>query len=388
MIVVDGRTSEEKLIELLAHGAECAELDYKETLDLSDKAEELKLVKDLVAMLNNYPGGYLLIGACDDGSPSERAYNNDWGQFDGKKLTDKVRKYIDALPEITSQYHNMNDHEYCLICEMSLQDGFPIPFSKTGQCPSERNPIFRRGDIVVRDGAGNDVIKYAQWGKILSRYEQNIRESERSHIDTLVQRISDSLAECGKIPPLFVGMDNTSLSSTLEQCFEANAQRKIDSFITKLCRVLAGNDENLVALASIGASAALYSDKEIFERVVEKLYEYYLEAEPYGGSNPGWKLSVAKAIYVLGAAAVRAKRWDWITPLVNRQSDQKAGYVCASWIRECQVEASRNHLFAENESGLVISVSNQLIMEFESLRPDLITASDIETDAATIEMRF
>lgn len=96
MIVVDGRTDSEKLKELLNAGAECSELDFKETLELRDKVDELHFVKDAVAMFNRYPGGYLVIGATNDGKPSKRSQEMDWGQFDGARLADKISKYVDA----------------------------------------------------------------------------------------------------------------------------------------------------------------------------------------------------------------------------------------------------------------------------------------------------
>lgn len=52
MIIVDGRTDIEKLRELLATGTECSELDFKETLDLGKKSDELDFVKDAVSMFN------------------------------------------------------------------------------------------------------------------------------------------------------------------------------------------------------------------------------------------------------------------------------------------------------------------------------------------------
>ena len=70
MIVVDGRTDKEKLFELLNAGGECDELDFKETLDLSNKLDALDFIKDAVSMCNRYPGGYIIVGADNDGRPS------------------------------------------------------------------------------------------------------------------------------------------------------------------------------------------------------------------------------------------------------------------------------------------------------------------------------
>ena len=47
-VVVDGRVSREKLDELLGLGAEHTELDFKRSLNLTDSAHRLGLVKDLI----------------------------------------------------------------------------------------------------------------------------------------------------------------------------------------------------------------------------------------------------------------------------------------------------------------------------------------------------
>lgn len=78
MVVVDGRTDKEKLFELLNAGGECDELDFKETLDFSNKLDALDFVKDAVSMCNRYPGGYIIVGADNDGRPSAISEGTDW----------------------------------------------------------------------------------------------------------------------------------------------------------------------------------------------------------------------------------------------------------------------------------------------------------------------
>ena len=44
--------SRNKLIELLASGAETANLDFKETADFDDRASTIEMVKDIGAMMD------------------------------------------------------------------------------------------------------------------------------------------------------------------------------------------------------------------------------------------------------------------------------------------------------------------------------------------------
>lgn len=165
MIHVDGRTDIEKLKELLASGTECSEIDFKEVLDLSKKCDELDFVKDAVSMFNRYPGGYVVIGATNEGNPSDLCAGIDWKQFDGARLTDKIRSYVNAPLTAISAVHEIDGHTYCLVCIKSPDDGLPTPFAKLGQCTDgkgRQKVVFREGDITRRDGAQNRPLEYAQ----------------------------------------------------------------------------------------------------------------------------------------------------------------------------------------------------------------------------------
>lgn len=168
MIVVDGRTDREKLVELLRVGGECTELDFKERVDLGDAEQKLNFVKDAISMYNRYPGGYLVVGATDEGEPSEICGDMDWGQLDGAKLADLVSKYVDVTLCPISALHELDGHAYRLICFKSPEDALLIPFSKLGQYKNPKTGrqevVFRPGDIIRRDGAQNRPIEYSQWG--------------------------------------------------------------------------------------------------------------------------------------------------------------------------------------------------------------------------------
>ncbi|RRF89831.1 MAG: ATP-binding protein [Coriobacteriaceae bacterium] len=187
-IVVDGRTDIDKLRELLATTTECSELDFKETLDLSKKGDELNFVKDAVSMFNRYPGGYIIVGATNEGEPSEIVEDIDWKQFDGARLTDKIRSYVNAPLTLISALHEIDGHRYCLICMPSINNGLPVPFAKLGQFRNDKGDlevVFRPGDITRRDGAQNRPIEYLQWNEILARHDAVIREDESKRISLL-----------------------------------------------------------------------------------------------------------------------------------------------------------------------------------------------------------
>src|SRR5271163_4248465 len=114
-VVPDGRTDYDKLRELLGE-TEGNRLDFKASVNLDDKFDKLKLVKDMVAMSNRPPGGYILIGADDDGKPCMLTGTiADRRRFDGARLGDLVRSNIEGQINIRSQVHDHDGNEIVLI---------------------------------------------------------------------------------------------------------------------------------------------------------------------------------------------------------------------------------------------------------------------------------
>ena len=373
MIVVDGRTDIEKLKELLAAGAECNELDFKETLDFGKKMDELDFIKDAVSMFNRYPGGYIVVGATNEGNPSDLCEGIDWEQFDGARLTDKIRSYVNAPFTVISAIHKIEEHTYCLICMKSPDDGLPAPFSKLGQCVDGKGRpkvIFKEGDITRRDGAQNRPIEYTQWREILARHDMFIREDESKRINTLVDKITLALGEKGKTPPLVYGMDDSSLAIALSACFEQGEEAKLKRFVNHLALEIGHFNDAVWNLTAVATNAISYGLDEVTEQAIDALYDYYLSMSHYAYGADDTLLSIVVSAYEIGAAMVLAKRWDLISPFVNRQSPANGNYVFASWIRECQVVAVNAGKFKDNSSTMMISVALDHIKRHKSIIPE------------------
>ncbi len=388
MIVVDGRTDIEKLKELLATGAECSELDFKETLDFGNKKDELNFVKDAIAMFNRHPGGYIIIGATNEGEPSDLCEDIDWQQFDGARLTDKVRSYVDAPLTPISAIHEIGAHKYCLICFMSLPDGLPTPFSKLGQWFDERGKphvVFRPGDIVRRDGAQNRPVEYVQWAEILTQHDALVREDESKRINTLIDKIAIALGEKGKTPPLVYGMDDAALATALAACFEQEEIAKLARFVNQLALEMAHSDGAIENITAVATGAISYGLDDITWRAIDALYDFYLTMNHFGANAEDRLLAIAVATYEIGASMVLANRWDMISPFVNRQSPYNPNYVYASWIRECQVMAVNAGKFRNDTSTMMISVALDHIKRHPSIIPEYdFTMSDEEERAGTL----
>ena len=385
MIVVDRRTDKEKLFELLEAGGECDELDFKETLDFSKKIDELDFVKDAVAMFNRYPGGYIIVGADDNGKPSSISGSTDWAKFDGAVLTDKIRKYVKVPLTAISQLHEVEGHTYCLICLCSPEDGLPVPFAKLGQAldgKGRQKTIFREGEFSRRDGAQNRPIEHAQWGEILRQHDAIVRRDEGGRIDALVDKIISVLGEKGKTPPLVYGMEEEALSAALASCFEQQETEKLTRFIGQCGARFQEDADAANVLTGVGSYAIAYSNDDMFEKTVDALYECYASIDQRKPDYATKHLAIVVGAYELGALLVRNKRWDLIAEFVNRQSPVSRGYIYASWLRDCQVESINAGLFNGNSSGMMISVAFDNASKHQIVAPDCGLGTVVDADAA------
>jgi hypothetical protein len=87
MTLMEPALDSNKLHELLAGAHEHAALDYQRRLDFKDCQHLLEFVKDLAAM---QAGGYVVIGAHDDGRLSGELRIDEAELFDESRLRSKV----------------------------------------------------------------------------------------------------------------------------------------------------------------------------------------------------------------------------------------------------------------------------------------------------------
>ena len=157
MIVVDGRTDEEKLLELLATGAEETSLDFKATLDLSSGSSKdvLEFVKDAISMGNLAEGGYIVVGVDDQGRPAHNQPTIVGSQFDSAKLRARIAKYVEAHVQPVSQPHVVDKRDVVLVYVPPNPDGLPVPTSAIAQYAKgdkKMETVLRRGNCLSGRG--------------------------------------------------------------------------------------------------------------------------------------------------------------------------------------------------------------------------------------------
>ncbi len=257
MIVVDGRTDREKLIELL-QVPEQTHLEFKSELDLTTKRDELNFVKDAVSMSNRSPGGYILVGVNDDrtlalpiGTIADRA------RFDGARLGDTIRRYIEGEVHVMSQVHEVDGHEVILIYLPHHRDGLPVPMSKLGQFQEENGKqvvVFREGDVLVREGAKNTPLRHAHWNDLLDRRDQRLREEARTHVDSLIADLATAMRAGGAGPtlvPMSVEMADDAFGEAVASHLEAGSDIRLRQFLGQTAALVSNPDERRTALDKI-----------------------------------------------------------------------------------------------------------------------------------------
>lgn len=378
MIVVDGRTDREKLVELLQL-PEQTHLEFKSKLDLKTKRDELNFVKDAVAMSNRPPGGYILVGVDDDGTLvlpigtiAVRA------RFDGARLGDTIRKYIEGEVHVISQVHEVDGHEVVLIYLPQHRDGLPVPMSTLGQFQEQNSKqviVFREGDVFVREGAKNTPLRHAHWNDLLRLRDQRLREEARAHVDSLIAHLTTAMRASGSGPaliPLTVEMADDAFGEAVVSHLESGSDIRLRHFLGQAAVLVSNPEERRTALDKITiltAHAMYFECDAIAKKAIDILFDAYAKL---GRGEAAARLDIITRAYVLGSLAIRLRQWGIVHGLVLRPYPIDGDvHIYSSWIRHGQVDASRADLFPKDKGGMMISAARVLMSEKPAMRPDV-----------------
>lgn len=372
------RTDKEMLVSLLSQG-EGPHLDFKMDIDWDSTEARVKFVKDVVSLINTHPGGHLIIGVNDDGSPASEKINFNRNRYDSASLMDLVSKYIDAPIDIRSQIHIVEGHEYAIIAVLGRGSWLPIPMSRQGNymdLNGKQKHVFRAGDIFIREGSKNVSIKYVHWEFLIKRHDKQIRDQAYSDINLLIKKIMDFFTIYHKDtiqnPPLLIETNYDIQVKSVNKYLENNNIPPLQQFI----RQFVSSDaidiiKKLTILTLLGVQALNYNNKELVIFVIDELYDLY---ELMYDQNIHNRLEIVVFLYIIGSACVRYKRWYLISFMVLKNSKSSRYRY---WIKEIQVYAFMNKLIREN-SGNIIDIARAYMSNIPELRPDFI--GELSTD--------
>jgi len=385
VIVLDGRNDREKLNELLADG-EQTHLDYKETLDLAQSKDKLHIVKDLVSLSNRPCGGYLVIGADDNGTPVVPTGTLDKQKFDGANLGQLVRGYIDGQIHLNSQVYEVDGNEVIVILVGGHSDGLPVPMSKIGQYHDASKGkdvvVFREGEVVLREGAANVTLGHRHWQDLLVEHDRQIKASAMEDSQALIAEVVKQFGRGGSgpsTPPLILGMSAESFADAVLLTFESGSTIRTKRFLEQARQSATSPatdpetvTEALDRIAELACLAILYEREQEAQAAIDKLYDIYLQRHQ-GGTTATSLTDILGRVYAIGSLAVRLRRWGVVNHIVQKpvRSHVNSSYVFASWLRHGQVEGSRQGVFLQGNGGLLISMARNLVSTHPGLRPDV-----------------
>ena len=398
MVVVDGQVNEEKLFELRTIGAEHEELDFKRTLDLSSGQSKANVdfVKDCLAMASLPNGGYLLVGVDEHGDPASEQLRIVPSHFDSKALADKVGGYVDEPLEIVSAVHRIESPEgpwdVALIYVTPPRSGFPVVARRDGeyQRDGKRHVVFRRGEIVVREGTGSTPLTQRHWPRLLQRHTERVKAETRADMDALLQVLTASIGSSAKrsdaaLPPL-LEMDDTSFASTLRNA----SGRQIREALKQAARAArdAAPDKivgPLDKITLVGVFAVEGRRPKLLQAAVDAFWSVYERArrpsvftvhlrDPEDVQTATLWREILTRVISIGAFAVRTEQWWALPTVVLVKFDEDRGYTFISWLRHGLVYASRANVLASGpgeQSGLMLSRVRQYLVLHPLVRPDV-----------------
>lgn len=404
-VVVDGRVDEAKLHELLEHAAEYPELDFKRTLDLSSKSTKdgLSFVKDVLSMTNSSHGGYLIIGATEDGKPAHGSVPINPAHFDSASLKDKVSAFVADHVSIASKVHDVEDHSIALVYVASPSDKVPHMTTKEGKLGN--GVIVHKGAIYTRQGTQNVIANSNDLRRLLAPFRTAALDEGRAHVDELIRTLTQTLAGTAGGVPMLIDSDMAAFTEALRSNLNYDNMKQIEGFVRSARRrttFRTGGESRadrlrvLDKLALIAIETCNNPESPAFVAAMKALAKSYNST----GFNNDYStritdsleleqarhfIDVLARVYLIGAAAVREDNLSSVraAAMVPAQVGNDPLSAYSSWIRHGIVYASRTNLLnSDSDTRTLLAMARQLGHDV----PELVTGesadlTDGESDA-------
>jgi len=374
-VVVEPVLSEEKLRALLAERCEQPCLDFKTISDLSVTYDVVALVKDIAAMLSNELGGYIVIGAHDNGTPAPGLTARHLELFDESRLRAKITKYLPEPFDIGVARHSIDGCPMVLLYVAGSPKGFHV-FTRNGDYEIDdpqakggkrKGCEFRRGEVFVRRGTSSTVWEPADRERliafIVARQKEQWRAELRDEFAAMVNvRLSahnlqqlpaaamtwrlDSDAFDELTLELMRRQDHIPLRRALLQAVtDATAIPDLPEFSTLLHRV-----------ASVAALALTYQQEQWFTEALRALTRIFEQQGPASGDRPAVlhrRLLIAAHGYALGALAVRTRTWPAVRQIADRRVRGPEFDYYRNWFRYTIVRATNAELLNDTSPDII-----------------------------------
>jgi hypothetical protein len=337
----DRWVSEARLRELLARQGEAFDLDYKTILDIqNDPRHRLRLVK-LVAAMTGLSGD-IVVGADARGTPTGQVTPALAQVYDEANLRSILLQYLPPALRVHSQTHAVDVQNVVLI-HVEAGDGGPLTLTRDGIHHDANNqPVyeFRAGERYIRDGTSNALFAGTPHQVNLLLNQRATAPPAVDPADSMTFDVAPSeLAAAAR--ELLRRQDDVPLRMLLR-----SAEARIRQALGRQAwhDVTAALDR-LIVLG--GVYVSLSADTQAHEVMValRRIFEIGLdESEVVRQATAAWSprlwLEVTARAEILGALALRLRRWELVREIgLWKPMPIDASWV-ASWIRAAMTTRS------------------------------------------------
>lgn len=383
----------EKLREVLAEASEQQALDYKETLDLSERRDVVEIAKDVAAMQAERDGGYIVIGADDHGSATGLLTEDQARLFDEATLRPKLQKYIPVLT-VHSARHCLDGNWLVLVYVAPSPDGccvFQVEGAYQEPGKKQTTMVFRAGDVFVRHGTSSERWHQGDvalvWQRAVASRKEVWRRELRQELEA--QGAAGQAAQQVRqrsVAALTWQLDQEVFDAAVLEYLRADDDIPLRQFLltvpAQASNILQHAPGDLPTLlnrvASLTALGLTHQRTHWARKGTDALVRVYDLGNglPESGSDaltgPQVWLAVLERVYGLGGLAVRLKDWPMVRILANRRGSDAGFDWWGSWLRHGVTTAGRAGLLesdASHSSGLIAAARNT-VRDVRALHPD------------------
>jgi Putative DNA-binding domain len=329
----DRWVSEARLRELLARQSEAFDLDYKTTLDIqNDPRHRLRLVK-LVAAMTGLSGD-IVVGVDRHGTPTGQVTAALAQVYDEANLRPILLQHLPPL-RVHSQTHVI-DGENVVLVHVEPGDGGPLTLTRDGIYHDANNrPVyeFRAGERYIREGTSNALFTGSEHQVNLLLNQRAVAPPALDPADSMTFAAAPAeLAAAAR--ELLRAQDDVPLRDLLRGA-EPRIRRSVGE---QAWHDVTATLDRLIVLGgvyvSLGADTQARDVIETLRRVFELgLEESEVARQATAAWSPRLWLEVTARAEILGALALRLRRWEFVRELGLWKPAQLDARWVASWIR-------------------------------------------------------
>jgi Putative DNA-binding domain len=389
-VAVEPVLTEEKLRSLLAEGHEQSALDYKRGLDLDQRRDVVELAKDVAAMQSEVAGGYIVVGADDQGNVVPNLTATQATLFDEARLRGKLQRYIAEPFDVRSTVHQVNGRNVALVYVAPSPEGWCI-FRQDGEYedpPGSRRTVFRVGEVFVRRGTASqrwdDTDRKRLIEQVMARRKDAWR-TELRHEMAATMNVGLSAQRLEQMPAsaLHWQLDEAGFDELVTELMRRGDDIPLRRLLLRApadAQGLISNLDELATLldrvASVAGLGLTYERQQWFDQAAAALVRIYeLGFGEYGARRSDadtarlW-LYVMTRVYGLGGLAVRMRNWEAVRQLASRRPRGEGFQYYVSWLRHALTMAARAQILDDERQAGLIAHAHNVVREVAALHPD------------------